>query len=219
MKKLLVTTTLIVLTTANAWANDNMFLRMEIGSASSKKLGKDFRDIEESADADKSGVIAIGVGSPISRNMSFTIVGDYRPKFKVSAQDGTDIYSADLKSMGVRANVYYNWKDLGVASPYFTLGVGAVSNNLGKLSFTDGVDDYEYGKENKINLMYQFGSGVDIHVTENVIVDIGYRFSNLGKFSTSTQRTDLSDGTVDPVDSISGKLQSHDIMLGIKYKF
>lgn len=220
MKKILFTTAFIALTT-NAFANDESFLRLEGGLANSQKVGKDFRSIQPNADADKSGFIALGIGGPMDNNLSFTIVGEYRPKHYVSAQDNVDKYSADLKSYGARANLYYSMRDLGSVAPYVTVGAGVSQNRLDKLNVApigSATPVYQYSKKHKTEFMYQAGFGIDLELSNEAILDIGYRYTDLGKFQTGTKRTTVLTSITTDVERIGGRLRSHDIMVGLKYK-
>lgn len=89
--------------------------------------------------------------------------------------------------------------DMGPVMPYVTGGLAGT-----QVKFSDATSS-----ESKFRLGWTAGVGAETFLTENVTARLEYRYSDFGK-----KDYQLNSGTV-----LDGKLQSHDIRLGVGYKF
>lgn len=94
--------------------------------------------------------------------------------------------------------------------PYIAGGVafGSVKNSA---SITDGVDTYGVS-QSKTLTGWTAGAGVDYAATDNVIVRLEYRYTDYG-------HKDFSAGNDDFSFEARNKFKTHDIRLGVAYKF
>jgi len=99
----------------------------------------------------------------------------------------------DLSLLTVMANVYYDFGKESNIRPYIMGGAGMAHVNM---SWTD---------ENEDVFAWQVGAGLGIKVAKNTTLDLGYRYLKPGKFD--------SHGLGD------GKVECHNIMLGLRYQF
>ncbi len=106
--------------------------------------------------------------------------------------------AADVSALLFMANGYYDFsiKDSGV-SPYLTGGVGLASVKSKSAGVTDPDESV---------FAWQVGAGLGFKASENVVVDLGYRY-----FRTSDVTS--KDGTM--AFSVSGS----NILAGIRYNF
>ena len=107
----------------------------------------------------------------------------------------------DLKARGgfdgsLRARLGY---DMGTFMPYVTGGLAGT-----QLKFTDGVNS-----DKKFRVGYTLGAGAETMLTENISARLEYRFSDFGKKNV----------TLGNLEGRDVKLRSHDIRIGIGYKF
>ncbi|MDM7851587.1 outer membrane protein [Pseudochrobactrum kiredjianiae] len=96
----------------------------------------------------------------------------------------------------LRARLGY---DMGVVMPYVTAGVAGR-----QVSFSDGEDSNK-----KFRIGWTAGVGAETMLTQNISARLEYRFSDFGK----------KDVTFDNFVAPAVKLQSHDIRIGVGYKF
>lgn len=96
----------------------------------------------------------------------------------------------------LRARLGY---DMGAFMPYVTAGIAGA-----QLKFDDGVNSNK-----KFRVGYTVGTGVETMLTEKISARLEYRFSDFGK----------KDITLGNLVAPAVKLQSHDIRIGVGYKF
>ncbi|MBX8800421.1 outer membrane protein [Pseudochrobactrum asaccharolyticum] len=89
--------------------------------------------------------------------------------------------------------------DMGPVMPYVTAGVAGT-----QVKFSDATSS-----EDKFRVGWTAGAGAETFLTQNVTARLEYRYTDFGK-----KDFQLNSGTVS-----DGGLQSHDIRLGVGYKF
>lgn len=124
-------------------------------------------------------------------------------------------------SVSLQTLMFNAWIDIptGTAfTPYLGGGAGFgfvnYKTRLGSVD-TQGVEEssYESGSSNETNFAWSLGGGVAYDITTNWTVDLGYRYIDAGKASVSYRDEDGTWG------KSKVKVQSHDIMLGVRYTF
>ena len=106
-------------------------------------------------------------------------------------------------------------------TPYLGGGIGFGFIDY-KASFnaddrTDGTESGSWSSStNETNFAWSLGGGVAYDFTENWTVDLGYRYIDAGKVSTSSRVTEGGDSWT---TKAKANVQTHDIMLGVRYTF
>ena len=129
--------------------------------------------------------------------------------------------AAKKDSVSLQTLMLNAWVDIptGTAfTPYLGGGMGfGFVNYKAKLHTVDsqGIIEpgFESGSSNETNFAWSLGAGVAYDFTKNWTVDLGYRYIDAGKASV---RYSDDDGTW---GKSKVKVQSHDIMLGLRYTF
>lgn len=134
--------------------------------------------------------------------------------------DGTNDYSARKSELALMANAYVDMGTFSGVTPYIGAGIGASRNTIS--NFTDvnvpaaGVG---YGAtHSEWHLAWALHAGLGYQINDRVTLDLSYSYLNLG----NAQSGDLIayDGTntvYNPM--IFNDIRSHDIKLGLRYKF
>ncbi|MFC4625556.1 outer membrane protein, partial [Daeguia caeni] len=96
--------------------------------------------------------------------------------------------------------------------PYIAGGVafGNVKTSVRYEDYED--DDYIAASYSKTMTGWTLGAGVDYAVTDNLIARLEYRYTDYG-------HKDYTSYFDDEVSTVRNKFQTHDIRLGIAYKF
>lgn len=99
--------------------------------------------------------------------------------------------------LSLMANAYFDIESEGSkVEPYLTAGAGVANVN-----FKDAI-----GSDDDTVFAYQFGAGIGIEISENTIIDLGYRY-----FATSD---------IDPGDyGINYGIASHNALVGVRAGF
>jgi opacity protein-like surface antigen len=178
------------------------------------------------------GIFGLGVGYKVNNWFRADITGEYRGNSQFIGTDaitypggvGTHTYHATKSEWLVLANAY---ADLGTwwgMTPFIGAGVGAarvsianftdqsIANNGGGalpgLAFGDNVS--------KWNLAWALHAGVAYKVTPNFIVELAYRYLDMGDGLTGDLRA--FDGTNTIVNPTTFKgVTSHDLKLGARW--
>ena len=119
----------------------------------------------------------------------------------------------ELRTQSLMLNGYYDFKNKSKFTPYLSAGVG-VSRIENKVS----INPEFFGNSENIttdtnnNFTWTAGAGVAYKVTENVALDLAYRYVDAGE-------TDVSQSIGGTKLKNTADLVSHDYSLGVRYNF
>jgi len=141
-----------------------------------------------------------------------------------NAADVFDNYTAKKSEWLVMANAYVDLGDYHGIVPYIGAGIGASRNTIS--SFRDEGIDPTTGNPtlayadaaSKWNLAWALHAGLAFKVTDQLTIDLGYSYVDLG----SARSGDIIayDGTNNVYNPMYFKhITSHDVKLGVRYTF
>ena len=121
----------------------------------------------------------------------------------------------ELRTQSLMLNGYYDFKNKSKFTPYLSAGVG-VSRIENKVSINP---EYFGGSENittdtNNNFTWTAGAGIAYKVTENVALDLAYRYVDAGETDVSQSFEGIGIKLKNTAD-----LVSHDYSLGVRYNF
>ncbi|AIL64769.1 Outer membrane protein PagN precursor [Rickettsiales bacterium Ac37b] len=129
-------------------------------------------------------------------------------------------YKTKLETQSVFINASYQFRDyIPEIVPYVLAGVGYSQNKIKatKLSSTERV--IIRGQKTS-NFAWQVGTGILVPVTDNIDINLSYKFRSLGKIKTGKKYDVIAVGPVEsPVSLIRGNLYTSNILVGISFKF
>ncbi len=143
--------------------------------------------------------------------------------------------SGSPKQLGAMVNVWYDFNSASKWTPYAGLGLGFIRVDLANLKYDDNavaqtivntlavVQDQtptqlppgfvpKLSKDTDTALAWQFGAGVGYEMSDNVVLDLGYRYQSTGTLEFKGQN---QFGTL----VSEQKLKVHLIEVGIRYRF
>lgn len=143
------------------------------------------------------GSLAVGTVYPLMN-------GDFRFELEYTKNADAEKHNAKVKTQGVLFNVYYdfNLQAIPALKPYVGAGLGWGQSKLqspGSSVKDDGVSA-------------QIGAGVGYKITENVALDLGYRYITYGDFDEEYHVGLL-------YEKYDYKPRAHEISLGVRYEF
>jgi opacity protein-like surface antigen len=175
------------------------------------------------------GGISVGYDFDPQFNVPVRLELDYTARTRGEAKSSRDftedanLYGEEMKDkVSLQTLMLNSWVDIptGTAfTPYLGGGVGfGFIGYKGQYNVTDktgGIDDEHVSKsKSTTNFAWSLGGGVAYDITDNWTVDLGYRYIDAGKVSMR-----LIDGLGEDFDKRKIKVQSHDVMLGIRFTF
>ena len=145
------------------------------------------------------GSIAYGVKAGAVRTELELNMHDKAEKY----QDEND-WTASLENNSIMLNAYYDIDTGTKFTPYVGAGIG-MAHLKAKVDFMDG-DDVP-GKS-KTTFAWQAGAGVSYAMTDNLALDLGYRYNDYGDVTVDVY------GIKTEFDSTS-----HEFLFGVRYTF
>lgn len=129
---------------------------------------------------------------------------------------GGDPLHTKLTSYTLMVNVYKDFGNFSGFIPYVGVGIGAAYHQLDDVYFTGNPNLTNQIKgDNDLAFAWSVMAGVGYQISDKAIVDVGYRYLDLGRISS--QRSD-SGGFVNPAVSIDD-LATHELKVGLRYHF
>jgi len=117
------------------------------------------------------------------------------------------------------ANTYFDFHNSSAFTPYVGVGLGMSflsakaegSATIAGGGITVPDEPFKYGKKTSSNFAWNLGAGAAWKVTNSVVLDLGYRYADLGKART---RYDEDDTRVK-----TDNVKSHQFLLGARFSF
>jgi opacity protein-like surface antigen len=184
----------------------------------------------------------VGIGYQVNNWLRFDITGEYRggghfqtfeQAFNPStAQDFGDFYRGDVSSL---IGLFNGYVDVGTwygVTPFVGAGVGFANNRLTGVTDTgfvcqagpcQGVGGY-LTDGSKTNLAWALMAGLDFNVTQNLKLELGYRFLDYGSLKSGISHCSngaggFSCGGGSGYTLATKDLMSQDVRLGLRWAF
>ncbi|MGE3148328.1 MAG: outer membrane protein [Pseudorhodoplanes sp.] len=171
-------------------------------------------------------MFGIGVGYQMNDWMRFDVTAEYRGKTEFHALDSfnnggvvnTNDYTANKREWLVLANAYVDFGTFWCVTPFVGVGVGVVDTTIS--NYRDRNDIANGGgwasSASKQNIAWALHAGLSYKVTNNFVVELGYRYLYLGDATTGD--TINFDGTNFVNNPTTFKdITSHDLKLGLRW--
>lgn len=114
-------------------------------------------------------------------------------------------------------NIYYDIHTNTALTPYIGGGMGLSSVNMEYTSKLNGQTFYNKEQRNN-NFAWHIGVGASYEISDNMSLDLSYRYMDLGKYKIEDNNLSLGlDYT--STASLSGNLSSHQALLGFRISF
>jgi opacity protein-like surface antigen len=127
-----------------------------------------------------------------------------------------DPLHTSIKSYTLMMNGYKDLGRWGNITPYVGAGVGLAYNKMDEVYFTQNVFlTNRIQGEGRLSLAWSLMAGVGIQLTDRAILDVGYRYLDLGKAQSG--RVDNA-GFVNPRVLVDD-LAAHEFKVGLRYHF
>lgn len=127
-----------------------------------------------------------------------------------------DPLHTSIRSYTMMLNVYRDLGQWGRITPYVGGGIGGAYHMVDETYFTGNYNlPARIHGDNDLSFAWSLMAGVGYQVSERAIVDVGYRYLDLG--SATSERSDTA-GYVNPRLNFDD-LTSHEIKVGLRYHF
>lgn len=169
--------------------------------------------------ADNSWVGEVGFGcGQGSRGFRAELTLGYRSKFESQGEPQLSAFVTPAETMHVNitsytgmANLYYDFGNFRGFTPYVGAGIGFAVNDMDDVSFTGNPLQIRGGTD--VDFAWQVMAGVGYQISDRAILDIGYRYIDLGGVESNS--VDTSGAPSYPV--IADDLTAHEIKVGLRF--
>lgn len=147
------------------------------------------------------GVSMPTIGGAVRAELEYNINEDAKENMSVGKNG--PIGKMKLETQSIMVNAYYDFNTNTAFTPYVGAGIGyaKVKGSLSSSVLSMDTDD--------TNFAWQVGAGVAYALNDNVSLDLGYRYTDMGDISKQYSTT--NDYKID--------VDSHELLLGARYSF
>jgi opacity protein-like surface antigen len=211
--------------------DNNFYVRFDAGISIPTNLNdkNDAYDFN-SKKPGNSAIFNLGLGYIFNENfrsdVSLRLRNSY--KYKSSFKDD-DVESMNIeqkfKSTAIMLNGYYDIAHFSSFTPYVNLGLGYSRNNAADYKVTvinvgeKQPQNYIRAGKTSNNFAWNAGLGSLIYINDSISMDVSYKYSDLGKFSTTNIIRKNENRPESLAQPVSTKMRVHDITAGIIFKF
>lgn len=236
MKKIFVATALSIASMSMAYAADSgVYASVKAGISDTKykdssDLLVDSNQLINNSNANKSvyPTVSAAVGydfstiSPVNARAELEYTYKNSTTFSPDANLQTDLstgstsqpfsnkeFNNELTTQSLMLNAYYDFKNQSKFTPYLSAGAG-LTHVKNKQNYVNNINSSNSDSDN--HFTWSAGAGVAYAVSQNVALDLSYRYVDAGKFKF--------DNVVNG-DAIktNAKLTSNEYLLGVRYNF
>lgn len=216
------------------------YLRGAIGMSNQQLSNLDYQYFNEpgyvtdwmnDGDFSSAPTFSLGAGYKFNDWFRADLTGQYRGKADFSAsQRVTDLgddsvysddYTARKSEWLFLANAYVDLGTYKGITPYVGAGIGTSRNTIS--GFRDVNNERDAGgyadSGSQWNFAWALHAGLGFQITENLILDLGYSYVDLGNATTDTAYN-TNPAYSRPNDGFKFKdITSHDVNFGLRYQF
>ena len=120
-----------------------------------------------------------------------------------------------VKSYTMMFNAYHDFGKIGGVVPYVGAGVGWAYHKMGDITIDDpGSPNKQFG-EDKLSFAWSLMAGLGYQLTDRAILDVGYRYIDMGMSRSSHGDTALAWNPRLEIDD----MRAHEVKIGLRYHF
>lgn len=194
-------------------SSPNCFLIAAVGPTCTGELDK----------LGKGKTLGIGVGYRFPGGIRMDVSYNRRSGFDLSGCDPAgSCFDPPVKSDAVMLNGTFDIPvKLGPVSPYIGLGIGRTKNDMKPINWFDGGSSGTLTGGSKNDTAWQVTLGGDIDLTGGWVLEIAYRYTDLGKIvkHAGLDQAGVFHGPGIPTGSATGKLRTNELLMAVRFGF
>ncbi len=160
-------------------------------------------------------------------SLTYRMDMDYGGQANFRNVRGEQPVTADGESLTPMVNLFFEPAslaklDLGIFIPYIGGGIGLSYNHIGPMTYRfPGLTRHKISvvpSGSRVDFAFMLTAGTGIRLSERFILDLSYRYSDLGRIATDSGNMymDYLPGGVDILGT-SAPLRTHGFLLGLRY--
>ena len=167
----------------------------------------------------------VSIGKYVKDNIRFELEAMKRDDYNLVAyriSDTSFTARSNLNSTALFLNSFYEFEPLSISNksfiPYLGGGIGSSSNKLETLnrSSTQTVSGTSMEE-----FAYKLSAGTLFSLKEKLSLDVAYQYVNLGEFQSGVEVYNAAGARQGDLQKAfhGGEIESHEIMIGLQFKF
>ena len=197
-----------------------------LSKSSKAKFNDSVNNFSSSLKSKNKAVFGAGVGFRFNDNFRTDLVLNFRNfgadkvsnNFTNATTGATSSYNLNskFKTVNPMLTAYYDIADLGMFTPYVGAGVGLSFYNakttlqLDNHAPTTAVAVSDKRKNKKATFTYQATVGTAVNFSDNVALDVAYKYVNAGKYHVTVSALK---------GSYKKNLRAHEVTAGLRFSF
>ncbi len=158
-------------------------------------------DVASGESATPTAAFELGVGCQITELLRVEAVGGYRMRSTIT--DPTGSLNMGFQTFTGMVNAYWDITTYGGFTPYLGAGIGGAYHMM-----TGVTAPATATAASDLSLAWNVMAGVSYDLTQNMKLDVGYRYSDLGSFTS---------GGATPI--LMDRLNAHEVKIGVRVHF
>jgi opacity protein-like surface antigen len=187
-------------------------------------------------------LFGVGIGYQHNENLRFDLTAEWRGKSSFSALDryqqfevppgepdednplgiGTNEYTGKKSELLFLANGYWDFAPIHGITPYLGAGIGMSYNTISDFrDINTTTSNVAFAPSASVwSLAWALHAGVAIKASENLTIDLGYSYVDLGNAQTGGLQSAINSGCAPNCSAVTFQhLYSHDFKVGLRYAF
>jgi len=168
-------------------------------------------------------IIGAGVGYKLPLGFRVDVTYNNRSGYDLSGSDpaGTT-FDPKTTANTVMLNGYYDLPFKladGKVTPYVGGGIGRSRNKVNNINWSDSpTSSGQIPGGSDTSTAWQLTVGADIRLTQNWVLDLGYRYTDLGDLKTNGGTTTGDFNSANYTTPLQGKLKANEFVFNIRYE-
>lgn len=167
--------------------------------------------------------VGVGVGYRFGNGFRADVSYSRRRGYDLRGHDPEGTYfDPPVTSDALLAGLYYDFpRVFGMVQPFAGGGVGRSRNEMDPLRWSDPSSSGKLPGGKRNAFAWQFSAGINIFLRENLVLEVGYRYMDLGKFKKSAGQDLVGNFNAPGVGtgSATGRLRADEITLALRRDF
>ena len=167
-------------------------------------------------------IIGAGVGYKLPHGFRIDVTYNNRSGYDLSGCDPAgSCFDPKTTANTVMANGYYDLPFMiaDKVRPYVGGGIGRSRNKVNTITWSDSpTSSGQIPGGSTTSTAWQLTLGADIRLTQNWVLDVGYRYVDLGDLKTTGGTTTGGFNNANYTTPLQGKLKANELVFNIRYE-
>ena len=239
MKKYLLALLLVLPSIAFSSNLDNFYITAKGGISNTSDTGttnqtddRGFSGTYENEDLGAGTAFGFSMGKYLSDSLRLELEATKRTGYEFDARDTDRSFGLDqrekakLQTEALFINGFYDFQSFIMSNtaitPYLGGGVGISRNKMGTVVLHNNrvPNGVTSNGDNTNQFAYKLSAGILVSLTQQLSLDVNYQYVDLGAFNGGTERINTDETTSIYQRGLNGgDIKTHELMVGLQYKF